>query len=238
MEIEDENDQSWIYGGIQGHLCRLDDPDQNVTDGLAAAQGGLASGNSSDGTSLIDASGFSGDLKGYDFWFYDVSANTITSRVISHNTTGVVYFYDALGVTPATNDFWAVGIYPFYGDFVFGNQLQARKKRPRWLKVAARSSANDNNLQVVVSPEMLSGTPNWTTRTTLAREIDLQVGSADTFIRFPLPYFATSWRIRVSDTLLTEAMVALTSRPADAVPGNHKTEIFEIGVEYDLTGAR
>ena len=237
-EIEDKDDQSWIYAGIQGHLCRLDDPDKPTVDGLSAAQGGLASGSSSDGTSLTDSGGFSGDLKGYDFWFYDISANTVVRRVVAYNNANTAYFYDALPTTPATNDLWGVGMFQFYGDFLFGTRRQGTRKRPRWLTVAARSSSDGNNLQVVVAPDMVDKSPTWTTRTTFARVLDAQSGQENIHYRFPLPYLARSWRIRVSDTLLTEALVALGSRPATPVPGNYKTEILEIGVEYEHVGAR
>ncbi len=226
QEIDDANDQSRVYGIVQGYVCRLDEPSWG--DGVQAP---LVAVCASGTTTTFTAAGtpFTGlDLRGLTAFIYQSVLRVGHTAVIYSNTNSVLTFYDTLSFTPAAGDGVVIGAYRWFADFVvdFGDPLC--KKRLKWLKLLGTSDSDNNKLVVSIREDMID-------RANVTQDgawpIVQNWKADEPFKAFAIGGHGRSFRIRFQDTTIQDVR-------AEHCPPNiyGKLRIAEIQIEAEELG--
>jgi hypothetical protein len=188
IEVEDHNDEPWVYGGVNGRVVKLDD---GGLDGESVV--GFASGGGT--TSLVDATGpFSGDYRGQTVYWYDASANQTMSARIRRNTASTLQFEVAASAAPESGDGYMIGGIPWYADWHmdFGNPITLKKMR--WVAMSGSSESDQTIIRVQLFPNNIKRNIGVTPLT-----YDGAWLSTEFHKRINLGGLARTWRVRVSD---------------------------------------
>lgn len=225
-EVEDADDESFLYAGIRGHLCRMDLGDY---DGPTALIAGTAT--SGDTESLTDsaASFTANQNKGMYVVWYDVSANTVRSARVRSNTTTAFKFYDAV-TAPASGDPYVVGGIAWYADFVadFGSPM--RMKRLSWFRAAVDSSLSSARVRLTVvadHPERDSASAPWNASGNSPQEFTSLIATTEKYWLASVGGLGRSFRLRISDSGYA------TPTSEQAVPSGPRLDVFQFELEAE-----
>lgn len=136
-EIEDMNDESFLYGGSHGHVVKLD---TGAFDGTVNAESLTLFAGTTASLQVSGSPWTADQWKGLYVFVYDISGDVVERRLVVRNTTDTLYLADALSFTPVQGDKISLGSIPFYADFIFDFGNPMTEKRARWLKFAGEGS--------------------------------------------------------------------------------------------------
>jgi len=200
-EVDDNNDQSRVYGIVRGFVCRMDEPNwfDGVQTPIAAAP---ATGGSS--TTFVDSTApFTGlDLRGLVGHVYNRVTRQLMVGTIYSNTNTTVTFYDPVGGVIGAGDALAVGGYGWFGDFILDFGDPVTEKRLKWLRLIGMSDSDRHNLLVTIKATN-NNLRTWN-----------QDGGKNLIIKWPIGAskralsiggIGTSFRVRIQDSTLLDA---------------------------------
>ena len=225
-QVEDGNDASLLYGGVRGHLCRLDKGDYDGPVSLAAG-----TATSGDTESLTDSGApfTAGQNKGMYAVWYDVSADVVQSARIRDNSTSKLLFYDAV-TAPVSGDPYVIGGVSWYADFVADFGTPMRQKKLHWFRAALDSSLDANRARVTIvanHPQRDSSSSPWNASGNSPQEVTSLIPAADKYWLADVGGVGQSFRLRISDSAYA------SPASEQAVPSAGRIDFFEFELEAE-----
>jgi hypothetical protein len=225
-ELEDENDEPWLYGISRGFICKLDTGDADGSVASFATRSGTATSGTT--TTLVDStkSWTTNQFKGTYAYWWDASAEVRRKALIASNTATTLTFYDAT-TAPADDDTYVIAGIPWWIDFNLNGDVFSMK-RLQWLMLRGESDAS-NRVRASLEPNLATRDMPFSN----AQNYDISWASTETFKRAFIGGAARNWRLRLGDSGLTSIGEELTLPSRTG-----KVKIHEFAVEYLETMAK
>lgn len=140
-EIEDENDDPWIYGVAHGYVVKLDTGSWDGHDYPLATVVGTATFGQTDALFDTTKAWTVNQFRGIYVWRYRPSTGVVDRRLIAFNGATSLTLYTPFSTAAAAGDLYFIGGFDVYGVWHWNLGDPMRVKRLRWLRALIESTA-------------------------------------------------------------------------------------------------